>query len=245
MQMLVLFYFILLISETLQLWDTGSLASIATFQGTDTALDRFFCLAVSHDGNYVVGGTLSCLILVFQTSPPRQKALFSLEGHSNHVTSLRFGPIGTPFSSSLFSCAKDHSLRRWNLSTQSTEMIYSGNLAGKRGHTNEVHDFALSFDGLYICSVGHKGIPIIAQTKLWDVRSGDCIYNYQGHTADVFAAVASRASRGRWRFYTAGSDNMIKVWLGNPGSSSDKVKQDKTHRMKMFAETVSVALALL
>jgi hypothetical protein len=83
-------------------------------------------------------------------------------------------------------------------------------LDGKRGHNNEVWDFTFTTDGNFFCAVGHKGIlgADCDQTKLWDVQTGMCLYNYKGDTEDVFAVVAS----GK-RFYTA----QQRVLQRNPG----------------------------
>ena len=226
---------------------------MAVFNGTGTAMDRFYSVAVSHDGSLVVGGTLSNVILVYQIAPPKQIAC--LKGHTDAVTRLRFGPRGSPCASSLFSCSKDFLLRRWNLGTHKCEMEYKGNLLyaksggsaavvsaldGKRGHNNEVHDFAFSPDGNYFCAVGHKGIlgADRDQTKLWNVQSGKCVYNYKGHTEDVFAVAASET-----RFYTAGNDNAIKAWLSKPDVTSkehQECRKKKDYRVKMFNATVIV-----
>ena len=111
----------------------------------------------------------------------------------------------------------------------------------KRGHSNEVHDFAFDPNGRYICSVGHKGLlPDRDQTKLWDLQSGKCVYNYKGHTDDVFAVAASFDGQ---RFYTAGSDNMIKTWLGRPDITSAG-REDIKYRVLMFTQTVIFAFAI-
>jgi WD40 repeat protein len=239
-----------------QLWDTNLSASrepSAVYNGTGTLADRFYSVAVSHDGAVVVGGTLSNAILVFQVAPPQQIA--SLNGHTSAVMKVRFGPRDTAAASSLFSCSKDFKIRRWNIGTQKCEMEYKGNLLyaksggssakaasldGKRGHNNEVWDFAFTPDGNFFCAVGHKGIlgADRDQTKLWDVRTGVCLYNYKGHTEDVFAVVAS----GK-RFYTAGNDNMIKAWLAKHDDSKEhqENRKKKDYRVQMFRQTVNAA----
>jgi WD40 repeat protein len=241
------------------MWDANFFQGrqpLAVFNGTGTLADRFYCVAVSHDGARVVGGTLSNAILVYQVEPPRPVAICILNGHTNHVTKLRFGPLGSPAAYSLFSCSKDHKVRRWNIATQQCEKVYEGNtfyskaggtsaakikqLDGKRGHSNEVHDLAFSPDGRYMCTVGHRGImgSDRDQTKLWDLHTGNCLYNYKGHTHDVFAVVASFDGK---RFYTAGSDNMIKTWIGNPDITSESHQESrklKEYRIHMFSQTV-------
>ncbi len=257
-RIIMLWHLFLAFASAIQMWDTEQLQArqpLAVFNGTDTAMDRFYCVAVSHDGSRVVGGTLSNAILVFQTNPPQPAAICVLKGHTNAVMKLRFGPPGSSAAMSLFSCSKDMNLRRWNIATEQCEKVYEGNLLlakaggsaapasfleGKRGHSNEVHDFAFDPEGRYICSVGHKGIALSDrdQTKLWDLQSGKCVYNYKGHLDDVFAVVASFDGK---RFYTAGTDNIIKTWLGNPPITSEKhqeLRKNKEYRVLMFAETV-------
>ncbi len=237
--------------QILQLWNANSFQLLATFEGTGTALDRFYCVAVSHDGTMVVGGTLSNVILVYEISRPANK--FSLAGHNGAVLKVRFGPPGTPSANLLFSCSKDMNLRRWSIGSRQCEKVYKGNtllaqqggssptvVDGKRGHNNEVLDFSFSPDGRRFCAVGHKGILMTDrdQTKLWDVASGNCVYNYKGHTQNVGAVVASKDGK---RFYTAGHDSMIKAWFGDPDlSSSDHQKNRKLsgYRMALFQTTV-------
>ena len=121
----------------------------------------------------------------------------TLKGHNGAVMALRFGPVASPLASSLFSCCMDLQLRRWSIAAKKCEMEYTGNLlladkggkasalpsvGGKRGHVNEVHNFAFSPDGRCICSVGYKGImgTDCDQTKLWDVQNRKLHVQLQG-----------------------------------------------------------------
>ena len=155
------------------MWDANSFAQLAVFKGKGGVKDRFYCVAVSHDGSLVVGGTLSNEILVYQIAGHKEKDnkfTHSLKGHNGAVTALRFGPAESPLQISLFSCSKDMQLRRWNIATQKCEMEYTGNLLlaekggkasalpsvdGKRGHMNEVHNFAFRCDHLHYCLSVH------------------------------------------------------------------------------------------
>ena len=236
------------------MWDSSSFQLLAEFEGTGTALDKFYCVAVSYDGSLLAGGTLSNVILLYQIARPKEKV--ALEGHTNAVMKLRFGPPESPVAPFLFSCSKDMNLRRWNVATRQCDKVYKGNTvrsqdggktpksplsaSGKRGHSNEVLDFAFSNDARYLCAVGHKGILLSDrdQTKLWDVQSGNCLYNYKGHAQNVHAVVASRDGQ---RFYTAGSDSMVKAWLGSPDITCAVHQRDRKkteYRVRLFGQTL-------
>ncbi len=244
------------IADVLQLWNASLVEGsqpLAVFNGTGSVKDRIKCVAVSHDGSVVVGGTLSNDILVYQIAPPNPTAFRVLKGHSNEVMKIRFGPPGTPVASSLFSCSRDFKLRRWNIGTAMCEFVYEGNTIltsgstgildiGKRGHYADVCDFAISPDGRYFCAVGYKGLLGTDRdsTKLWDVQSGKCLKNYQGHTEHVSAVVASPDGL---RFYSAGNDKTIRAWLGNPDIRSQEhkqLKEESHYRVQMFRQTVII-----
>ena len=90
-------------------------AHLHTF-GTDLADQTLRGVAVSRDGKYVAWASEDGSVSVHDRASAETRRLL---GHQGAVTAVGFGAEGD-----LFSCSLDGSVRRWNRTTQGTEVVF-------------------------------------------------------------------------------------------------------------------------
>ncbi len=125
--------------------------------------------------------------------PEEFTLLRTLEGHSNHVSSIAIGPDGQTLASG----STDKTIKLWSLHT--SQLLHT-----LQGHSNYVYSVAISPDGQTLASGSYD------QTiKLWNLHTGQLLHTLQGHSDGVRDIAFSPDGQ----FLTSGSDdNTIKLW---------------------------------
>jgi WD40 repeat protein len=120
---------------------------------------------------------------------------FTLQGHTQRVTSLAFSPDGQLLASASF----DHSVKLWDVASGDELFSFRGEFPGHWGP-------AVSFspDGRHLASGGVKNT-----VKLWDLKTGREIHTFEGHAGPVYSVSFSPDSR---QLASAGSDHVVIVW---------------------------------
>jgi WD40 repeat protein len=119
--------------------------------------------------------------------------LFTLRGHTSHVTSVVFSPEGKR----IVTGSADNTVKVWDAATR-REMLTL------RGHSHGVTSVAFSPDGRWIVTGSEDHTA-----RLWDARTGREILPLVGHTGTVQSVAFSPDSR---RIVTADDRGRTKVW---------------------------------
>ena len=120
------------------------------------------------------------------------KLQFTLEGHENYVTDLRFSTDKTR----LMSASLDQTVRMWDTDTGAPGRVY-------RGHQSAVYALALG-PGVVVASGDETGV-----IKIWNPDSGEELQTLTGHGASVVALTFDLDGS---RLVSAGNDESIRVW---------------------------------
>jgi WD40 repeat protein len=154
-----------------------------------------------------------------------------LQGHTYSVNAVAFSPDGQYLASS----SQDATIRLWRTDTASLflspgesgdELKYESNhelncdplgesddcIHVLKGHTHRVWSIAFSPDGQILASVAED-----KTAKLWDVKTGKCLYTLYGHTdwarCVAFHPIATSSPMGAGYLLATGSmDETIKLW---------------------------------
>lgn len=126
----------------------------------------------------------------------------TLKGHGGWVTALAC-PIsqGSGDGVKLVSASRDKTLIAWKDLPSGDATIPSKRL---EGHSGFVQDVALSSDGDYAVSASWD-----RSLRLWDMRTGEALHKFCGHTRDVLSVAIAPNNR---QIVSGGRDNKIMVW---------------------------------
>ncbi|KAI8348235.1 WD40-repeat-containing domain protein [Mortierella sp. GBAus27b] len=130
-------------------------------------------------------------INVYSTST--WERLWTLDGHTEWITSLAYSPSGTQLTSGSW----DHTVRLWNMDTGECSHVLSG-------HRDSVRSVAYSPAGTQVASASND-----RTVRLWDARSGGCCSILADHTGWVQCVVYSPDGN---QIASCGSDSTIRLW---------------------------------
>ena len=120
---------------------------------------EIWSVALSPDGNYIVGGDINGKILIWDA---RDGALLKdLDAHSELVSSISFSPDGYKFVSS----SEDNTIKIWDLNNVSLQKTLNG-------HTGNVYSAYYDKSGKEIISASAD-----STIKIWDVQTGEILHS--------------------------------------------------------------------
>ena len=125
--------------------------------------------------------------------PPGGSLLYTLEGHTDTVTSVALSEDGKR----AVSASGDETLKIWDMET-------GEEIRTLKGHTAWVTSVALSVDGKRAVSASND-----STLKIWDMETGEEIRTLEGHTLDVTSVALSVDGK---RAVSASQDNTLKIW---------------------------------
>ena len=132
------------------------------------------------------------------------KPLRSFVGHTDDVNGVRWDPKGTH----LASCSDDCTARVWTLDLDSE--------LHQLRHADKIYTLTWSRPSATSASTG----PLLATasfdhtTKIWNIKTGTCIFTLEGHTLPVYSVAFSPNQR----FIATGSfDQTLLVWAVDTG----------------------------
>ncbi len=192
------------IGSNIRFWDltTGiHQATIGRINGLEASTSNFTSIEFSPDGRYLASTNRSAQIVIWYSGRIYKS---TLKGHTDIVNSVDFSYE----SRTLASGSDDHSVRIWNVVTDTLIDTFMG-------HTDEVHCVAFSPNGTILASGSRDGTII-----LWDVVTGELLATLTGHTdgvRDIAFSIGGRtlASCGWWY------DNTVFIWDVATGQRKD------------------------
>ena len=183
------------IGSNIRFWELTSgihQATIGRINGLEASTSNFTSIEFSPDGRYLASTNRSALIVIWYSGRIYKS---TLKGHTDIVNSVDFSYE----SRTLASGSDDHSVRIWNVVTDTLIDTFMG-------HTDEVHCVAFSPNATILAS-GSKDGTII----LWDVVTGELLATLTGHPEGVNNVAFSvdgktLASSGWWY------DSTVYLW---------------------------------
>jgi WD40 repeat protein len=187
-------------SRPINVWDTATGKVIRTFEGH--ARDAF-ALAFSPDGARLASGDEEGQVKIWDTATGQlvrtfesvsdQKGPRAYWAKIDKITALAFSPDGRR----LLSTGHDgHTMKLWDLATG--EVIRAWDAAP------QVLSLVFSPDGKQALSGGGD-----ANSRLWDIETGQLVQTFSGHTTTVVSAAFSGDGR---RVFSGSLDGTTRVW---------------------------------
>jgi len=175
----------------IQVWDTHTYTKIANCQGHQ---HWTWAIAFSPDGQYLASASDDHQVKLWDVAT--EECLHTYIGHTFSVNAVTFSPDGQIIASS----AQDSTIRLWR--------TFPGNLSPEIqtlvGHNGRVWSIAFSPDGRTLVSGGED-----LTVRLWNVATGECVAEWEAHTAWVRFVAYSPDGRS---IATASYDRSIKIW---------------------------------
>ena len=131
--------------------------------------------------------------------------VFTLYGHTGHVSSVSFSPDGTR----IVTGSGDNTAKVWDAHTGTT-------LQDLKGHMSSVTSVSFSPDSTRIVTGSGD-----RTAKVWDARSGALLLELNGHSSWVLSVSFSPDGT---RIVTASRDNTTKVWDARTGTALLELK---------------------
>ncbi|PSB54289.1 NB-ARC domain-containing protein [Chamaesiphon polymorphus] len=175
----------------IQIWNARTYTKIATCQGHQ---HWTWAVVFSPDGKYLASASDDHQVKLWDVATG--ECLQTYIGHTFSVNAVVFSPDGQIIASS----AQDSTIRLWrtvpgNLSPEIQILV---------GHQGRVWSIAFSPDGLTLVSGGED-----LTVRLWNVATGECLNEWEAHTAWVRFVAFSPDGRS---IATASYDRSIKIW---------------------------------
>jgi WD40 repeat protein/transcriptional regulator with XRE-family HTH domain len=173
------------IDETIKLWDALTGENLLTLRGHN---GNVYSIAFRPDGTQLATAGSDNTVKVWDVATGIP--LFNLIGHTGAVTDLAFSPDGTWLATS----SDDQTAKMWDM-TPSHEVftLTAGDAIGS---------VAISPDGT-------KLVTASLQVLVWDMKTGQRLYELKGHKDFVDSV---RFSPDGTRLATASQDGTARVW---------------------------------
>ena len=186
------------VDETAKLWDAGTGEALLTLSGHT---GNVFSVAFSSDGTRLATASSDNTTKVWDTETGTQ--LFSLNGHTGFIFGVAFSPDGTW----LATASDDDTAKVWDL-TPSRELF-------TLAVGDPIGSVAFGPDGTKLATAAR------AHTFVWDMATGQRLYELQGHTDFIdtvrfspacVSAPEAPVERCGTRLVTASQDGTARVW---------------------------------
>jgi WD40 repeat protein len=175
----------------IQIWDARTFAKLTNCQGHE---HWAWAIAFSPDGQYLASASDDHRVKLWDVATG--ECLQTYIGHTFSVNAVTFSPDGQIIASS----AQDSTIRLW--------WTFPGKASPEiqtlKGHNGRVWSIAFSPDGRTLVSGGED-----LTVRLWDVATGECLAEWEAHTAWVRSVAFSPDERA---IATASYDRSIKIW---------------------------------
>ncbi len=218
--------------KTLKLWNIESGECQRTFVGHDAEVSA---LAVVPNGPFVVSGSRDETLRLWNIESG--ECVRTLEGHVGEVCSVAVAPDGQ----TVISGGEDGTLRLWDLRAGSCQRVFDGHPARKdmqsliRGSNSEIayndvltnYALAPTYEADTLSFFGHadtvtavalcpEGRLIVSSSRdttvrLWDVRSGKCLWIFGGFHHGPGFSVGNVAIVRNGKFVVSLSET-LRVW---------------------------------
>lgn len=183
--------------KTIKLWDVETGREIRTM----TTNTGFTSVAFSPDGRMLASaGGISNDVVLWSVKDGRTVTKLRMEGDHNYLNDVAFSPDGTTVA------AASHIIQFFNAGTGRALRVIKN--ISKNGRINSI---AFSPDGKYLASgSGYASNNNRDNTvRLWDVKTGEEIHRFSGHSRDVIRV--SFSPDGRY-LASYSEDKDIVIW---------------------------------
>ncbi|WP_437563742.1 pentapeptide repeat-containing protein [Sorangium sp. So ce542] len=175
----------------------AAMPDAARFEPTWVQGSRCNAVAISPDGTLLASAHASWIVLWDMATGT---ALRRLNGHSDWVTSVAFGPEGDTLASGSDDCT----VRLWDVSTGNALCVL-------RGHSRDVTTVTFSRDGEMLASGSRDG-----SVRLWQVTTFRQLSVLRGHLAKVTTVAFSPDGE---MLASGSSDTNIRLWKVSTGDT--------------------------
>ncbi|KAJ8549887.1 hypothetical protein K7X08_033594 [Anisodus acutangulus] len=134
-----------------------------------TTKSELLCCHFNSEGELLATAGHDKKVLIWNLG--NNNVVNSGEGHVHHITDVRFRPNSTVFATS----SLDGTVKMWDAAKPSKPF---GNLAGHAGHVMSIDFHPTNLRLLSSCDSNNE-------IRLWDIRTGDCIFNFKGGSSQV------------------------------------------------------------
>jgi WD40 repeat protein len=160
-------------------------------------------LAFSPDGEYLVTGGANRIVQVWNARTGEWVG--TLGSHDRQVQGLAFSGKGEHVASA----SADGAIELWDATRLGQEQTPRHILGARIGMG--FRGMSFSPDGRRLVAGGEK-----TTVKIWDVKTGQELRTFHGHSRDVWATAFSPDPEGRW-VASAGEDSTVRIWDSQTG----------------------------